>query len=215
MCVAAAQDMQGLLAENDRLVAEVNVLRGQLGGTIMPPSEPMLVTEAMIELMSVKDEVYGEFPAGFGDNWACNSQDPQSGASDPTLAEDDDTRLSPEDFPSTLDPSYHAHTSAHNGPNPIYYELSRTTHTLEQHDLQPWDLVPPMDEQTVPHISSLIDQFTSTHAPLEEYIPTDLPGSLPELSATSIDALPHSWPQDIQMVHNKPNSYIIADSWRY
>ncbi|KAL2810620.1 hypothetical protein BJX63DRAFT_401684 [Aspergillus granulosus] len=74
MCVAAASDMQNLLAENSRLVAEVNGLRAQLGGCggIASPQLPVTrpVSDAMTHLMSVKDEVYGEFPAGFGDNWA-------------------------------------------------------------------------------------------------------------------------------------------------
>ncbi|KAL4876159.1 hypothetical protein BJY04DRAFT_223382 [Aspergillus karnatakaensis] len=78
ICVAAGRDMQGLLAENSRLRAEVEVLRASrcgCGGVPIPtaaptPAAPPPVTEAMAQLMSVKDQVYGVFPAGFGDNWA-------------------------------------------------------------------------------------------------------------------------------------------------
>ncbi|KAL4860675.1 hypothetical protein BDV12DRAFT_204803 [Aspergillus spectabilis] len=46
--------------------AKVYALRAQVGGCrgMVPPPAIRPVTDAMAHLMSVKDEVYGEFPAG-------------------------------------------------------------------------------------------------------------------------------------------------------
>ncbi|KAL5338633.1 hypothetical protein BJX70DRAFT_195456 [Aspergillus crustosus] len=76
MCIAAGRDMQRLLAENGRLSAEVEGHRAQRAAPAAPEpisapaTGPVRITEAMVQLMSVKDQVYGGFPAGFGDNWA-------------------------------------------------------------------------------------------------------------------------------------------------
>jgi hypothetical protein len=75
MCLSAAEDMRDLVAENHRLIAELNELRFLTGErNTTPPLEPKPLSEAMIELMNVPNEVCGTFPAGFGDNWACESQ---------------------------------------------------------------------------------------------------------------------------------------------
>ncbi|KAH6951807.1 hypothetical protein DER45DRAFT_388294 [Fusarium avenaceum] len=73
LCLAAAQDMQDLVSENNWLVAEVNAWRAQFGGPGMSlaPVKPM--TEAMIQLSEVKNQVFGTFNAGFGDNWVENT----------------------------------------------------------------------------------------------------------------------------------------------
>lgn len=68
MCIAAARDMQELLAENAQLVSEVNALRSQMGVGI--GVQPKQVTAAMAQLLSVEHETLGTFPAGFGDNHA-------------------------------------------------------------------------------------------------------------------------------------------------
>ncbi|KAJ0330942.1 hypothetical protein COL922a_012234 [Colletotrichum nupharicola] len=85
MCLDAAEDMQDLIAENRRLAAEINALRAQTG---QPLVEPKPVSEAMTQLMSVKDEVYGVFNNGFGDNWAAETDENQrsrSGTADQDL----------------------------------------------------------------------------------------------------------------------------------
>lgn len=75
MCLSAAEDMRDLVAENHRLITELNELRFLTGErNTTPPVEPKPLSEAMIELMNVPNEVCGTFPAGFGDNWACESQ---------------------------------------------------------------------------------------------------------------------------------------------
>jgi hypothetical protein len=75
MCLSAAEDMRDLVAENHRLIAELNELRFLTGErNTTPPLEPKPLSEAMIELMNVPNEVCGTFPAGWGDNWACESQ---------------------------------------------------------------------------------------------------------------------------------------------
>jgi hypothetical protein len=75
MCLSAAEDMRDLVAENHRLIAELNELRFLAGErNTIAPLEPKPLSEAMIELMNVPNEVCGTFPAGFGDNWACESR---------------------------------------------------------------------------------------------------------------------------------------------
>ncbi|KAH0421720.1 hypothetical protein CcaCcLH18_13255 [Colletotrichum camelliae] len=74
MCLDAAEDMQDLIAENRRLAVEINAMRAQTG---QPLVKPRPVSEAMTQLMSVKDEVYGVFNNGFGDNWAAEADENQ------------------------------------------------------------------------------------------------------------------------------------------
>jgi hypothetical protein len=209
MCIAAAQDIQGLVAENDRLVFEVNALRAQLGVTTLTSSEPMLVTQATMDLMAVKNEVYGEFPAGFGDNWAHNPQEPQYSTGDPILEEDEAMRPLPLDLLSTSDPSYHEQLSAHDELNPVYYQPPGIIQTLEPSDLDQWDL----NNQLVPHLTSLIDQFTSTQGSLEKCVSMDTPSHHTEMLTTSLNPSTHSWPQNIEMGHKKFNSNITSNTW--
>lgn len=68
LCLAAAQDMQDFIAENNRLVAEVNAWRAQFGGPGAPLTLAKPMTEAMMQLAEVKNHVFGTFSAGFGDN---------------------------------------------------------------------------------------------------------------------------------------------------
>lgn len=115
MCIAAGRDMQDLLADNSRLVAEVNALRAQAGCAGIAPCAPRPVTEPMTQLMSVKDEVYGKFPAGFGDNWAYQS--PPTGSDDPGMG------LPLDDFLG-LPPHYDPKQYAHNEPVVLGNNLS-------------------------------------------------------------------------------------------
>ncbi|KAM0229479.1 hypothetical protein ACHAP5_011649 [Fusarium lateritium] len=69
LCLDAAQDMQDVLAENNRLVAEVNAWRAQFGEQGVPPAQLKPMTGAMSQLAEVKNHVFGIFNAGFGDNW--------------------------------------------------------------------------------------------------------------------------------------------------
>lgn len=74
ICIAAANDLQTLLAEHNRLVLEVNTLRSQIGGAIL---EPMLATEAMAQLMDIKDSACDGSPHEISEYWAYDS--PKSG----------------------------------------------------------------------------------------------------------------------------------------
>lgn len=69
LCLAADRDMQELIAENRRLVSEVNCLRAQTQGPAAPVVQPKPVTEAMKQLAETKSQVFGTFAAGFGDKW--------------------------------------------------------------------------------------------------------------------------------------------------
>ncbi|KAL4965779.1 basic helix-loop-helix domain-containing protein [Aspergillus stella-maris] len=89
MCLAAAQEMEEVIAENSRLVAQLNALSATGWGSLLPNATQRPVTEPMLRLMAVKDEVYGTFPAGFGDNWAHNSSPSSTdinGATEPISA---------------------------------------------------------------------------------------------------------------------------------
>ncbi|KAM5367418.1 hypothetical protein ACJZ2D_010063 [Fusarium nematophilum] len=107
MCIAAAQDMQDLLAQN----CQLNAMRSQIGGPPVPPVDPKPVTEAMVRLMGVKDEVYGDFPAGFGDNHAGDSREAQ-GLTNGTLAEDQGMQLAMPGFFLIPDQPYPAQLSS-------------------------------------------------------------------------------------------------------
>ncbi|KAM0205198.1 hypothetical protein ACHAQD_009217 [Fusarium lateritium] len=80
MCLAAAQDMHDVLAENNRLVAEVNAWRAQFGEHGAPPAQLKPMTESMIQLEEVKNQVFGTFNAGFGDNWVEDTSQSQPNA---------------------------------------------------------------------------------------------------------------------------------------
>jgi regulator of replication initiation timing len=69
VCLAADLDMQELLAENRRLVSEVNAFRAQVGGPAVPHVQAKPMTEAMKQLAETKNHVFGTFAAGFGDKW--------------------------------------------------------------------------------------------------------------------------------------------------
>ncbi|KAG5758469.1 hypothetical protein H9Q72_013395 [Fusarium xylarioides] len=70
LSIAAASDMKEVVDQNHQLVAEVNVLRAQIGGPSIPQAQVKPMTLAMTQLAEIKDHVFGTFPAGFGDNWA-------------------------------------------------------------------------------------------------------------------------------------------------
>ncbi|KAJ6607590.1 hypothetical protein B0H10DRAFT_2071096 [Mycena sp. CBHHK59/15] len=65
--LAAAQTLRAVLAEREALLGEVNTLRAQLG--LAGPRElAARIDEGALELLTVEQEVFGAFPAGFGDN---------------------------------------------------------------------------------------------------------------------------------------------------
>ncbi|PVH77602.1 hypothetical protein DL98DRAFT_266429 [Cadophora sp. DSE1049] len=66
MCLAAASEVQALLAENLELIAEVNRWREQFSDR--SPCQPMPLGEGVTALLKVDQEVFGTFPGGFGDN---------------------------------------------------------------------------------------------------------------------------------------------------
>jgi hypothetical protein len=86
LCVAAAADVRALLRENGRLAAELNAARRRHPRPDAPV-DPLPVTDALAQLMDIEAEAAGEFPAGFGDNWAGRrlKASPSSPASPPSL----------------------------------------------------------------------------------------------------------------------------------
>ena len=66
MCMAAASEVQSLLAENLELIAEVNRWREQFSDRSLCQPKPL--GEGVTALLKVDQEVFGTFPGGFGDN---------------------------------------------------------------------------------------------------------------------------------------------------
>ncbi|KAK0100210.1 hypothetical protein ONS95_008549 [Cadophora gregata] len=66
MFLAAASEVQTLIAENLELIAEVNRWRGQFSDR--SPCQPKPLGDGVLALLKVDQEVFGTFPAGFGDN---------------------------------------------------------------------------------------------------------------------------------------------------
>lgn len=59
MCIAAAENVQDILAENYRLKSELNTLRAQTLGPTAPQAGAPVVGEALAQLLKVKDEAVG------------------------------------------------------------------------------------------------------------------------------------------------------------
>lgn len=59
MCIAAAENVQDILAENCRLKSELNTLRAQTMGPAAPQAGAPVVGEALTQLLEVKDEAVG------------------------------------------------------------------------------------------------------------------------------------------------------------
>ncbi|KAL0933430.1 uncharacterized protein CTRU02_212393 [Colletotrichum truncatum] len=155
MCIAAAADMQDLLAENRRLVSEINTMRSQFGG---PLTEARPVTEPMAWLMSVKDEVYGTFPAGFGDNWAeGSSEDLQPGGG----IADQDVSLPVDGFFTPGDQAYLARLSPPDEPNPLPNEVAVTMPASDYQQV-PWGFMPYSDNSGQPPTMPLLDPFAAS-----------------------------------------------------
>lgn len=94
MCLTAAQDIRDLIAENHRLIAELNELRVLTEQNPLQ-LEPKPITDAMTQLMNVPNEVCGIFPAGYGDNWAYKTHGVQPPQRDNLVV--DRTDYQPED----------------------------------------------------------------------------------------------------------------------
>lgn len=84
LCLAADRDMQDLLAENRRLVNQINAIRVQVNGPAVVPMEAKPVTETMKQLAETKNQVFGTFAAGFGDKWVEKASQSQSQAQSQT-----------------------------------------------------------------------------------------------------------------------------------
>jgi hypothetical protein len=80
MCLAAASEIQSILAENLELVAEVNRWREQCSGVGMAARHVKPVNDAVVTLLKVDQEAFGTFPGGFGDNGVGEEQDEDQGA---------------------------------------------------------------------------------------------------------------------------------------
>jgi hypothetical protein len=104
MCLAAASEIQAVLAENIELIAEVNSWREQYGSG-MGSRQVKPVGDAVLAMLKVDQEVFGTFPGGFSDNGTGDDHDGDDhGTERPQMEERRDSSQSvsfPQAAPST------------------------------------------------------------------------------------------------------------------
>lgn len=159
LCVDAARDMQDVISENRRLASELNALRSQVGAG-PPLAEPRPVTEAMARLMGVKDEVYGVFNNGFGDNWAAEAEGTQRSRSGTA---DHDVRLAVDGFfpAAGQQHTYLAQLSPPAEPNPLGGDMPFAIPDAIPSSQQAvsWGFMTPADGQAQPSPLASLDLF--------------------------------------------------------
>ncbi|KAE8446526.1 hypothetical protein EG329_011858 [Mollisiaceae sp. DMI_Dod_QoI] len=99
MCLAAASEIQAILAENIELTAEVNSWREQYGVAGMAPRQVRPVSDAILALLKVDQQVLGTFPAGFGDNGTGEERDDQGVENGITLEMEEQRDTIQSEFP--------------------------------------------------------------------------------------------------------------------
>lgn len=161
MCLSAAEDMRDLVAQNHRLIAELNELRFLAGEQSTTPLESKPVSEAMAQLMNVPNEVCGTFPAGFGDNWAHGSHDIHPAQSDDSFIDHTGYCLTSDDIPMAVEP-----------PNPHQY---LNDHEIVASNLQLAEFPFSAESLSQPALSCSLSPHTPVDLPhtisLEGHIP--------------------------------------------
>lgn len=195
ICIAAAHDMDHLLAENKRLISEVVSLRLQLGLPGQPAPEPMPVTEAMTYLANVQDEIYGSFPGGLENNWAGDGRESQTGRSDRSTVEEEG-RLSSDAFLPLSEPSYHPQAYTQNEQNALCVQPLDSLPVPDWGPQDRWNFVSSFDASTMPQYASNPDLFVPATESLENFLPADMPNySSGFLESTYMDSSILAWAQ--------------------
>lgn len=144
MCIAAAHDMQELLAENVRLVSELNALQSQAGGERIPV-EARPVTEAMRQLMHVEQETLGEISADSDGLWKGRP------AITPPSNGDEAPAGGPETSSPLGDSTHEGETRSMTQWDENYRESSASPENMgqipEQQSFAQWDLFSSMDSE--------------------------------------------------------------------
>lgn len=202
MCISVAQDLRDLLAENHRLVSEINALRLQLGGPGAPSYMVKPVTEAMSQLMGVEDKVIEAFPAEFGGNWASEFAESQPEIGYGIVIDESETRLPllndislpneqtcqpqippqselnmlPSEVSQTMPPpDVSSQQSLQSGPWDV-------THTGSDHQANnnPWNMIQFMDSHCETLLSSYPGPFATIHPPMNNRTSADASDGLVE-----------------------------------
>ncbi|KAL4928024.1 basic helix-loop-helix domain-containing protein [Aspergillus undulatus] len=199
MCLAAGRDMQELLSENNRLVSEVNGLRSQVWGPTMPLSAPRPMTDTMARLIAVKNEIYGEFPVGYGDNWAYNARHMLPDMSDSAQIVPEETESSPNAW------------FRHHGQHHIQQDVPREPGVQEYENTLAPDVTqlahgcslgpsPCVGGQTTTSGMLLPDLFAPDCPPIEDFISLNNLDYLSEPVEESLnDICNYSWNKDITL----------------
>ncbi|KAM0425372.1 hypothetical protein ACHAPT_009429 [Fusarium lateritium] len=189
MCIAAARDMQELIAENRQLVSEVNALRKEVGGPAAPPVHASCVTEAMEQLAGVEHQVLGTFPAGFGDNWAGDSPQADDAVRSEAPQEVHDVTSSMGDFFSAPAQQTSTGISPDNG---IHVTSGQLAPPIPASGYQPHgNLDPCPGILNDPSFSAHPGFYIPTHSSLNDQLLANMPDP--------IDQVPSFWIQGLDM----------------
>ncbi|KAF2163632.1 hypothetical protein M409DRAFT_26239 [Zasmidium cellare ATCC 36951] len=123
MCIAAGRELRELLAAHQNLVVELNAMRSQLG--IQLGNAPWAPSTALLSLMDVENQVYGEFPDGFGSPGETEGQEPRSTGPQRNI----DETLS--ELPVTLDSVHAEPASAQDGIPIAYHRAGNVASTCD------------------------------------------------------------------------------------
>ncbi|KAJ5159531.1 uncharacterized protein N7482_006535 [Penicillium canariense] len=202
MCLAAAEDVRDLVAENHRLIAQLNELRFLAGKPSTLASQPKPLTEGILQLMDVPNQVCGQFPAGFGDNWACETHEAKAQPTRSTTSaiEDAEPFASAGVIPWEVGPPIHgqavdnhenATSFAHHYKFPLPIEMG-ARHSL--------DFVSAPDTPIDFSHEASQEELISTRGQLECYMPLNF-GEYPiePLEPTSINIPASMWMHGVNM----------------
>lgn len=195
MCIAAAQDMQALLAQNRRLISELNAMHVQVAGTAIS-IQPTPVSESMMKLMDVKHEVFGQFPAGFGDNWAYQSGVSHSWSSATIPNEGQDTRWLRDASIAVSWPACNAQVPNQEEFHASFHENPCATYTSQQQKDNLHDVAPLFNDSLFDHpIHSQPLSCTVTFSPTDDIagdslLESRLESQSIQLASSSLDSIP-------------------------
>lgn len=202
MCIAAANDVQDLLAENQRLVSEVNTLRQGTYGSIIASETPKPVTKPMMTLMSVKDEVFGNFSVGFGDSWLCKTTSADENAG--SQGNSECLNVSDSDGYTTQEPSYLTQSIVQMDEAMVSNMLPYATTGSGPQPYDEWSSTSCLSDQDKAPFASLITSLESTNIPcLDSCMPVD---GIRYMSGPSevipSNAITHHWFQSSELVYD-------------
>ena len=133
MCLAAAAEIQSILAEKNELIAEVNGWREQYGVASIGSRQVKPVGDPILALLKVDQEVFGTFPGGFGDNATIEEHDDDQGLENSSRPQVEEPRVP---IHSNFNPQAATHTISNTGLN---FQEHTSMHPLPRAQSVPTD----------------------------------------------------------------------------